>query len=66
MVALIAFANESLGIAGLEILSARRLNIHHGVVAATNGAAVVWTESAIETGWTSLVDVLILAVIQAG
>ena len=42
---LVALSNKSLSIAGLEILSPRRLDVDHWVVAAAWG--VGWTESAI-------------------
>jgi hypothetical protein len=48
MTALIALADERLGIAGLEILPARRLDTHHGTV-------VRWgmTEAAVGVGGAS-------------
>jgi len=58
MVALVALADESLGIAGLEILSARRLDVDHGVVAATGGASMVWAKSAVKTRRARLVAVV--------
>jgi hypothetical protein len=51
MIALLALANECLRITGLEILSPRGLNVHHGIVAPA--WRMIWTEGTVNTTCTS-------------